>query len=174
MTAIGDVCAVPAVAAPLTVPITDAETGIRHLMTDEVAAAGRRLGRYQALCGAVGLPASLTTADREHCRRCAEHGGRPIALVHGPLRPLLLAIRRVVQRRVARLEGGGQGCWFDRGQTVPSWMESLLDGLLRDQLIALGDSDLGTHGLRRAELTREGWAMLADIATEPHTAGDTQ
>jgi len=50
--------------------VTDARTGGAHLVTDEAAVAGRRVGRYVAACGAEVLAASLTTPERHYCVRC--------------------------------------------------------------------------------------------------------
>jgi hypothetical protein len=51
--------------------MTDARTGVAHLVTDDAAAAGRRAGRYRAMCGADVLAASLTTPESGYCRSCA-------------------------------------------------------------------------------------------------------
>lgn len=53
------------------IPLVDAHTLTAHYLTDEALAAGRRgAGRYVALCGLDVLPASLTVAEVDHCRRC--------------------------------------------------------------------------------------------------------
>jgi hypothetical protein len=39
-------------------------------LTDEAFAAGRRDGRYLALCGVDVLPAPLTAAEAHHCSGC--------------------------------------------------------------------------------------------------------
>lgn len=52
-------------------PLVDAHTLMAHYLTDEAFAAGRlAAGRYVALCGRDVLPASLTVAEVEYCRRC--------------------------------------------------------------------------------------------------------
>jgi len=48
-----------------------------HLVTDDASTAGRRSGRYKALCGAVVLAASLTTPDRGRCAVCALRAAPP-------------------------------------------------------------------------------------------------
>ncbi|MGH3844008.1 MAG: hypothetical protein ACRDS0_21565 [Pseudonocardiaceae bacterium] len=63
---------VPAQRRPRPIGITDANTGIEHLMSDEVAAQRRRLGSYLALCGTQVLAASLVAPGRGHCPVC--HG----------------------------------------------------------------------------------------------------
>jgi hypothetical protein len=54
-------------AARLTV--TDV-AGVEHLVTDAAMAAGRRAGRYAAVCGAEVIAASLTAPESSRCRRC--------------------------------------------------------------------------------------------------------
>lgn len=55
----------------ITIPLVDAHTLMAHYLTDEAFAAGRlAAGRYVALCGRDVLPASLTVAEVDHCRRC--------------------------------------------------------------------------------------------------------
>jgi hypothetical protein len=51
-------------------PIVDARALIARFLTDEAFAAGRRDGRYLALCGVDVLPAPLTVAEAHHCRGC--------------------------------------------------------------------------------------------------------
>lgn len=60
-------------AAPLTVTGAD---GTAHLVTEHAMAAGRRAGRYAAVCGAEVLAASLTAVERSHCRSCANRRAR--------------------------------------------------------------------------------------------------
>lgn len=55
----------------LVVPVTDAG-GLMHLASDAAMHAGRRSGRYTALCSASVLTASLTTPERRYCRACLE------------------------------------------------------------------------------------------------------
>lgn len=52
--------------------VTDAQTGITHLVSDEAMAAAiiARSGSYLAACGAEVLTASLTTPESAVCRRC--------------------------------------------------------------------------------------------------------
>ncbi len=50
--------------------VTDARTGLTHLVSDEAMAAGRRAGRYVAACGAEVLAGSLTAPESGRCRRC--------------------------------------------------------------------------------------------------------
>jgi hypothetical protein len=49
--------------------VTDAD-GIAHLVTDAAMAAGRRAGRYAAVCGAEVIAASLTAPEFSRCRGC--------------------------------------------------------------------------------------------------------
>lgn len=59
-------------ARPRPIAITDARTGAAHLVTDAAAARGRLRGRYEAICGARVLAASLTApATAGMCRCCA-------------------------------------------------------------------------------------------------------
>ncbi len=58
-------------ARPQAIAITDARTGIDHLVTDAAAARGRSSGRYLAICGARVLAASLTAPAAGTCRCCA-------------------------------------------------------------------------------------------------------
>jgi hypothetical protein len=59
--------------------VTDARTHRAHLVTDEASTAGRRSGRYKALCGAIVLAASLTTPDRGRCDVCTHRAAPPPA-----------------------------------------------------------------------------------------------
>ncbi len=53
------------------IAMTDAMTGTAHLVTDESVVAGRRAGgRYDAVCGAQVLAASLTMPERDQCQSC--------------------------------------------------------------------------------------------------------
>jgi hypothetical protein len=52
--------------------MTDARTSRAHLVTDDAAAAGRRIGHYRAVCGELVLAASLTTPERGSCRACMQ------------------------------------------------------------------------------------------------------
>lgn len=56
----------------LHIPIIDAHTSRAHLVTDEAMAAGRRLGRYVAVCETVVLAASLTADADTYCPLCRE------------------------------------------------------------------------------------------------------
>ncbi len=51
--------------------ITDAQTHLEHLVTDESLAAHRHSGRFLALCGIEVLAASLTDPGRGRCPECA-------------------------------------------------------------------------------------------------------
>ena len=53
------------------VGITDARTRVEHLVPDESLVAQRHAGRFQAVCGAEVLAASLTDPGRGRCRECA-------------------------------------------------------------------------------------------------------
>lgn len=46
--------------------------GTAHLVTDDAMAAGRRAGRYVAVCGSEVIAASLTTPESRHCRACRQ------------------------------------------------------------------------------------------------------
>ena len=59
--------------------VTDARTHRAHLVTDDASAAGRRSGRYKALCGAIVLAASLTIPDRGRCDACTQRAAPPPA-----------------------------------------------------------------------------------------------
>lgn len=50
--------------------MTEVHTRSVHLMTDDAAVAGRRVGRYVAICGAEVLAASLATPESGYCRSC--------------------------------------------------------------------------------------------------------
>ncbi|MCA1672570.1 MAG: hypothetical protein LC799_10325 [Actinobacteria bacterium] len=50
--------------------VTDARTSVAHLGTDEAMAAGRRTGRYRAVCGCEVLASSLAAEESGHCRDC--------------------------------------------------------------------------------------------------------
>ena len=56
--------------------MVDASTGRTHLVRDDAVVAGRRAGRYVAVCGAVLLAASLTAPGDTYCRRCADWAKR--------------------------------------------------------------------------------------------------
>ena len=58
--------------APLVFAVTDARVGTGHLVTQDAMAAGRRAGRYVALCGGEVLAASLTAGESGHCRSCRD------------------------------------------------------------------------------------------------------
>jgi hypothetical protein len=59
------------------IQLVDSRTVIAHRVTDEAFAAGRgNGGLYQALCGLLVLPASLTAPARGHCPPC-ERGNTP-------------------------------------------------------------------------------------------------
>lgn len=60
----------------LHIPITDAPTGVAHLVTDEAMVAGRRAGRYVTACRTVALAASLTAEADTFCRACRERARR--------------------------------------------------------------------------------------------------
>lgn len=60
----------PARASRVLYPVTDVRNRGVHLMTEDAAVAGRRVGRYAALCGAEVLAASLTTPEAGYCRSC--------------------------------------------------------------------------------------------------------
>lgn len=54
------------------ITVTDARTHQAHLMTENAAIAGRHAGHYRTVCGEVVPAASLTTAERGHCRACTQ------------------------------------------------------------------------------------------------------
>lgn len=60
-----------ALTAARAVEVTD-PSGCAHLVTQEFFNAGRRRGRYTAMCTAQIVSASLTVEEREFCRHCAE------------------------------------------------------------------------------------------------------
>ncbi|MGH3906850.1 MAG: hypothetical protein ACRDTE_22110 [Pseudonocardiaceae bacterium] len=60
-----------ALATPRLITVTDARTGLAHLVTEEAMVAGRRGGSFTAVCACVVLAASLTAPERGHCRACA-------------------------------------------------------------------------------------------------------
>ena len=51
--------------------VTDV-AGLEHLVTDEALAAGRRAGRYIAVCKSEVIAASLTTPETGHCEGCRQ------------------------------------------------------------------------------------------------------
>lgn len=57
--------------SPLWYSVTDASTLSAHLVSEGALAAGRRAGRFQAVCGDTVLAASLTAQERTHCQLCA-------------------------------------------------------------------------------------------------------
>ena len=59
------------VAEPLLYAVTDAPTLGAHLVAEDAILAGRRAGRYRAVCGSVVLAASLTAEEHGHCKKCA-------------------------------------------------------------------------------------------------------
>ena len=58
-----------ALTAARAIAVTDL-SGCAHLVTEERFNAGRRSGRYVALCDALIASASLTVEERERCRKC--------------------------------------------------------------------------------------------------------
>lgn len=50
--------------------VTDARTGSAHLVTEDAMAAGRRTGRYSAVCGVEVLAASMITPESGYCSSC--------------------------------------------------------------------------------------------------------
>ena len=50
--------------------VVDVSSALAHLVTDEAMAAGRRSGRYLAVCGDRVLAASLTAPESGYCKRC--------------------------------------------------------------------------------------------------------
>ncbi len=56
---------------PLWYPMIDAGSLSAHLVSEGSLAAGRRAGRFQAVCGDTVLAASLTAQERTHCQMCA-------------------------------------------------------------------------------------------------------
>lgn len=63
--------AIPAQRRP-GIELVDGSTKVAHRVSSEALLAGRRAGRYVALCGAELLSASLTAPACEQCRRCAD------------------------------------------------------------------------------------------------------
>ena len=69
--------AVPVFVAPRVFPVigmVDGVTGVAHWVGVEAVVAGRRAGRYVAVCGDV-VVGSLTSRERSHCQRCAQIRG---------------------------------------------------------------------------------------------------
>lgn len=66
----GRVVSGAAVVMPLRYPVTDAGTLSAHLVSEDALIAGRRAGRFWAVCGEIVLAASLTAQERAHCRSC--------------------------------------------------------------------------------------------------------
>lgn len=56
--------------------LVDARTDSTHLVRDDAVVAGRLVGRYVAVCGAVVLAASLTAPGDKDCRSCADWAKR--------------------------------------------------------------------------------------------------
>lgn len=52
------------------IPVADTRTGGMHLITEDAIVAGRRAGRYMAVCGVEVLAASLTAPERSHYPFC--------------------------------------------------------------------------------------------------------
>lgn len=52
------------------IELTDARTRVVHRVGSAELMAGHRRGKYQALCGARLLAASLTDPSRSWCRKC--------------------------------------------------------------------------------------------------------
>lgn len=64
---------IPEQRRPRPLGITDAQTHVQHLVSDESAWAHRHSGNYLALCGEHVLAASLMAArERSRCRVCEE------------------------------------------------------------------------------------------------------
>lgn len=57
-------------------PVTDARTGVTHLVTDEAMTTGRRAGCYVSVCGIVVLAASLTAESDKLCSSCRDWARR--------------------------------------------------------------------------------------------------
>lgn len=53
------------------IEIVDGPTRVAHRVSSDELLAGRLHGRYQALCGARLLAASLTDPGRRRCQECA-------------------------------------------------------------------------------------------------------
>jgi hypothetical protein len=62
---------IPQQRAPRPVGITDANTRVEHLVSDESVMAQRRWGSSLAFCGATVLAASLTEPAHSRCPECA-------------------------------------------------------------------------------------------------------
>ncbi len=62
---------IPAQRGPRPLGITDAQTHLEHLVTEDSLAADRHSGRFRALCGIEVLAASLTEPGRGRCPECA-------------------------------------------------------------------------------------------------------
>lgn len=58
-----------AISATALVPVTD-KGGTTHLVTEQAMVAGRRDGRYMAVCDAPVLAASLTMPESARCQKC--------------------------------------------------------------------------------------------------------
>ncbi|MGH3915428.1 MAG: hypothetical protein ACRDTC_18775 [Pseudonocardiaceae bacterium] len=56
--------------------VTDARTGIAHRVTEDAMIAGRRTGRYFAVCGGEVLAAIMTTLESGYCPSCVRRAGR--------------------------------------------------------------------------------------------------
>ncbi|MCA1672218.1 MAG: hypothetical protein LC799_08465 [Actinobacteria bacterium] len=57
-------------AVGLLTEMVDSRTGCAHLVSERAVAAGRRAGRYVAVCAREVIPASLTTPERDRCLDC--------------------------------------------------------------------------------------------------------
>lgn len=66
---------IPEQRGPRPLGITDAQTHLEHLVTEESLAAHRYSGRLLALCGIEVLAASLTDPRRGRCRECGAVSG---------------------------------------------------------------------------------------------------
>lgn len=86
---------------PLLLTMTDAHTGDAHLVTEEAVIAGRRAGRYVAVCGSKVLAASMTRAGAQTLL-VLRPVGRPVTPLIGPDLFAWMALRRVHAGGVAK------------------------------------------------------------------------
>ncbi len=78
-----------------------------------------------------------------------------------------IALRRVHRGGVARLAG----CWLDAGRPVPGYVAEALEALTHGGLLALGERDLRSCGVRRATVTDAGSALYVALRRIHHPHG---
>lgn len=72
---------------------------------------------------------------------------------------LWLALRRVNQGGVARLEGR----YYDHGRPLLVFMNACLNACVESAHVALGEADFNSAGMRRAVLTHSGRDLYAAL-----------